>query len=39
LNYESVSVMLRTALIEQLKNNFYEGETLQAIKDGRITKE
>ena len=39
LNYESFSVMLRTALMEQLKNNFYAGETLQAIKDGRITKE
>lgn len=38
-NYESLAVMMRNALIEQLKDNFYSGETLQAVKDGRITKE
>lgn len=37
-NYESLSVMMRNALIEQLKDDFYSGETLQAVQDGRITK-
>lgn len=37
-NYESLSVLMRNALIEQLKDNFYSGETLQAVQDGRITK-
>lgn len=31
--------LLRDALIMQLKTMFYDGETLQALKDGRITKE
>jgi 2',3'-cyclic-nucleotide 2'-phosphodiesterase (5'-nucleotidase family) len=31
--------LLRDALIMQLKSMFYDGETLQALKDGRITKE
>lgn len=33
-----LNVLIRTALVTQLKDMFYDGETLQAIKDGRISK-
>jgi 2',3'-cyclic-nucleotide 2'-phosphodiesterase (5'-nucleotidase family) len=39
LQHLDFTIMLRDALIAQLKNMFYDGETLQAVKDGRITKE
>jgi 2',3'-cyclic-nucleotide 2'-phosphodiesterase (5'-nucleotidase family) len=36
--WKDLSIKIRDVLIVQLKEMYYSGETLQAIKDGRITK-
>ncbi len=38
IEYKDLQIKLRDALILQMKEMYYDGETLQAIKDGRITK-
>lgn len=38
LERKDLKVLLRDVLIAEMKNGFYDGETLQAVMDGRITK-
>ena len=38
IEYKDLQIKLRDALILQMKEMYYSGETLQALKDGRITK-